>query len=224
MSDFVPSGYITVREALDCIGRELFTSEWTGQEHEARSDLITNEEWEQIPGVPILFGPGAGGVWKPERPHGDPRDQAFQAELKARKRFEASCEELRRRLEAGHIGSVRVDPRTGHVEGNSVATWRRDNALAMIKYAEVGAENLFVEQFGRESSSRPFSQSKIQKARELLQAEIMTKSTTRSMTEEQRWTFLRRTYPSQHITERQFRSICKGLTKIGRPRNADAKS
>ncbi len=34
---FVPSGYVLIREALNRVGRELFPSQWTGEEHKARS-------------------------------------------------------------------------------------------------------------------------------------------------------------------------------------------
>jgi hypothetical protein len=44
----VPSGYITVRDALDRIGRELFPSEWTREEHKARTGLLSEEEWLQF--------------------------------------------------------------------------------------------------------------------------------------------------------------------------------
>jgi hypothetical protein len=32
MSEFIPSGYVSIREALHRLGRELFPSEWTGDE------------------------------------------------------------------------------------------------------------------------------------------------------------------------------------------------
>ena len=40
MSAFVPMGYITVHDALNRVGRELFPSEWTGEEHRARTGLL----------------------------------------------------------------------------------------------------------------------------------------------------------------------------------------
>ena len=45
MSEFVPSGYLSIREALNRLGRELFPLEWTGREHEARRGLIGEDEW-----------------------------------------------------------------------------------------------------------------------------------------------------------------------------------
>jgi hypothetical protein len=48
MTEFVPRGYISIREALNRLGRELFHSEWTGEEHKARSGLINPDEWVKI--------------------------------------------------------------------------------------------------------------------------------------------------------------------------------
>jgi hypothetical protein len=45
MTKFVPSGYLSIRDALDRLGRELFPSAWTGEEHKARRGLISEEEW-----------------------------------------------------------------------------------------------------------------------------------------------------------------------------------
>jgi hypothetical protein len=38
MPEFVPSGYLSIREALE--GCELFPSAWTGEEHKARRGFI----------------------------------------------------------------------------------------------------------------------------------------------------------------------------------------
>jgi len=39
MTEIVPNGYISIREAVNCLGRELFPEAWTGKEHEARRGL-----------------------------------------------------------------------------------------------------------------------------------------------------------------------------------------
>jgi hypothetical protein len=36
---FVPNGYLSIQEALNRLGRELFPSEWTGEEHKARREF-----------------------------------------------------------------------------------------------------------------------------------------------------------------------------------------
>jgi hypothetical protein len=58
MTEFVPSGYISIREALNRLGRELFGSEWTGEEHSARTGLISKAEWLKMKDLP---GTGASG-------------------------------------------------------------------------------------------------------------------------------------------------------------------
>ena len=43
MTKSVPKGYLSIREALNRLGRELFPAEWTGEEYKARGDLITRQ-------------------------------------------------------------------------------------------------------------------------------------------------------------------------------------
>ena len=52
MPKFVPSGYLSIDEALDRLGRELFPSEWTGAEHKARRGLISEDQWLRIKDLP----------------------------------------------------------------------------------------------------------------------------------------------------------------------------
>jgi hypothetical protein len=61
MSKFIPSGYISIHEALNQIGRELFSSNWTGEERRARRGLISPERWLKIKDLPPASGVGAGG-------------------------------------------------------------------------------------------------------------------------------------------------------------------
>ena len=58
MTEFVPNGYISIHEALNHLGRELFPSEWTGEEHTARTGLISADEWLKMKDLP---GTGASG-------------------------------------------------------------------------------------------------------------------------------------------------------------------
>ena len=58
MTEFVPNGYISIHEALNHVGRELFPSEWTGEERTARSGLISADEWLKMKDLP---GTGASG-------------------------------------------------------------------------------------------------------------------------------------------------------------------
>ena len=59
MSEFIPSGYISVDDALEHIGRETFASEWTGQERRARPGLIGIDEWLRIKDLAPARGSGA---------------------------------------------------------------------------------------------------------------------------------------------------------------------
>ncbi len=63
MSEFVPSGYLSIREALNHQGRQLFPLEWTGEEHKARRGLISEDEWLRIKDLPPPRGGGALGSW-----------------------------------------------------------------------------------------------------------------------------------------------------------------
>jgi hypothetical protein len=58
MPDLVPSGYLTIREALNRLGRDLFGSDWTGDEHKARRGLISEDEWLRIKDLPPARGGG----------------------------------------------------------------------------------------------------------------------------------------------------------------------
>ena len=57
MTEIVPHGYISAREAVDRLGRELFSSEWTGEEYKARRGLISENEWLKIKDL-------APGAWR----------------------------------------------------------------------------------------------------------------------------------------------------------------
>jgi len=69
---FVPSGYLSIHEALNRLGRELFPSAWTGEEHKAPRGLISEEEWSRIKDLPPPRGGGAGM----ETPRGNPARKA----------------------------------------------------------------------------------------------------------------------------------------------------
>ena len=61
MSTFVPEGYITVRDALNRLGHQLFPSEWTGEESKARAGLLGQEEWLKVKDLGAPTGGGAPG-------------------------------------------------------------------------------------------------------------------------------------------------------------------
>src|ERR1019366_6686702 len=94
MTEFVPHGYISVHEAVNRLGRELFPEAWTGEEYEARSGLISEEEWLKITDLAPARGGGAPGS-APLRtpiaasaataPHrtGDPSSSSYQVNSRA---------------------------------------------------------------------------------------------------------------------------------------------
>jgi hypothetical protein len=54
MTKFVPKGYLSIREALNRLGSELFPAEWTGEEYKAPEGLISKDEW-------LNWDPARGG-------------------------------------------------------------------------------------------------------------------------------------------------------------------
>src|SRR5450759_2769548 len=87
MPDLVPSGYLTIREALNRLGHELFGSDWTGEEHKARRGLMSEDEWLRIKDLPPARGGGdalASGrsmktlAAKPAPHTSDPSDPLYQ--------------------------------------------------------------------------------------------------------------------------------------------------
>jgi hypothetical protein len=114
VSEFVPSGYLSIREALNRVGRELFPLEWTGEENKARRGLMSEEEWLRIKDLPPASGSGAGiepGL-KRSKDAGpsDPSDPAYQEEYRARTRYTDALDRLRQSLEAGQLEAAILDP------------------------------------------------------------------------------------------------------------------
>src|ERR1700730_10516196 len=121
MTEFVPDGYISVREAVNRLGCELFPEEWTGKEHEARRRLIREEEWLKIKDLAPARGGGAPGsaptpktiaapVATASHRTGDPASSSYQKEYRARERYENACKWLRTLLEAGDLEAAILHP------------------------------------------------------------------------------------------------------------------
>jgi hypothetical protein len=138
MNEFSPSGYISIREALNRVGRELFGSDWTCEERKARRGLISEDEWLKIKDAPPPRGSGATGSFQSPpvaaRPHSntDPSDPLYQAEFRARERYVAARHRIRAMLEAGDLEAAILDPWTGDLHRGSAALWRRHDAERMI--------------------------------------------------------------------------------------------
>jgi len=144
MTEFVPHGYISVHEAVDRLGPELSPEEWTGKEHEARRGLISEEEWLKLKDLAPARGGGAPGsaptpktiaapVATALHSTGDPSSSSYQAEYRASKRYEDTCDRLRALLEAGDLEAAILHPFTGKLHRASTALWRRSGADRMIE-------------------------------------------------------------------------------------------
>ena len=249
MTEFVPNGYISIHEALNRLGRELFPSEWTGEEHKARTDLISADEWLKMKDLP---GTGAsGGGMRPggviitrklpvtarvppiddpmvrnARPP-DPCDPLYQDDYRAAERHAAARHELRIRLEAGHLEAAILDPWSGKLCRAPVQMWRQHDADRIIKHGRAqkppsgNIGSLLVKRFADASvPAKPLPAAKIREAIEALKAKIATESLTRPQQAE----FVRKSFPSYHVTERQLSEIFRAVpVPTGRPRKSNKK-
>jgi hypothetical protein len=227
MTEFVPGGYISIREALNRLGRELFPSDWTGEEHEARSGLIGEDEWLQIRDLPPARGGGAPISGAAREKRGDPSDPAYQAEYRANKRYAEACDRLRALLEGGNVEAAILDPWTGTLHPVSTAFWCRHDAGRMIEKGQApipGSPNrgtLFVKEFAEARvPTKPLPQAKIREAIDALNAKTATESLTRA----QQADFVRQTFSTYRVTERQLTEIFRSVPiKTGRPRKSRKK-
>jgi len=237
MPDLVPSGYLTIREALNRLGHELFGSDWTGEEHKARRGLISEDEWLRIKDLSPPRGGGdplgSGAMLRSTKalaakpaPHSsDPSDPLYQKEYRARKRHMDAHDRLRQLLEAGELEAAILNPWTGELHRASASLWRRHDADRMIESGRApipGSPNtgsLVVKRFAEANvHPKPMPAAKIREAIEALKEKTATESLTRA----QQADFLRKTFPSYHLTERQFRKISQVVpVSPGRPKKSD---
>lgn len=227
MSEFVPNGYVSMREALNRLGRELYPSEWTGEEHKARRGLISADKWLKIKDLPPATGAGAGAFDRPATPRvpDDPSSPAYQDEYRASVRYADACHRLRVRLEGGDLEAAIWDAFTGMMHPAPASLWRLHNANRMIERGEApiprspNTGRLLVKQFAEESvSTKPMPPAKIREAIEALKAGNATETLTRPQQED----FLRRSFPNYRITARQIAEIFRAVpAKPGRPKKSD---
>jgi len=144
MPEFIPSGYLSIREALNRLGRELFPSTWTGEEQKARRGLISKDEWVRIKDLPPARGGGPPrsemmrlrkAVAADRTPHAsdDPSDPLYQAEYEARERYVSARDQLRASLESGDFEAAALDPFTGTLHPVPAPLWRQHDADRMIE-------------------------------------------------------------------------------------------
>jgi hypothetical protein len=237
MPDLVPSGYLTIGEALNRLGHELFGSDWKGDEHKARHGLISENEWLRIKDLPPARGGGApgSGTMSPSTkapaakpaPHlsGDPSDPSYQVEYRARKQHMDAHHRLCQLLEAGELEAAILDPWTGKLHRASASLWRRKDADRMIESGRApipGSRNtgsLLVKRFAEaNANTRPMPAAKIQEAIEALKEKLAAESLTRPRQED----FLRKSFPTYQVTKRQLMEIFRAFpVPTGRPRKSD---
>jgi hypothetical protein len=241
MNGIIPRGYISVREALNRLGRELFPSEWTGEERRARRGLISRDDWLKTKDLPRARGsgaPGSGAMPGKTRatpvtatPHqtGDPSDPEYQAEYRANKRYEDARGRLQTLLEAGDRETAILDPWTGNLHRASTALWRRSDAGRMIKEGRApiphspNTGELLVKEF-RETivpaPAKPLPQAKLGEMVKALREKVATENLTRPQQKD----FVRKTFPNHRVTDRQFNKIFQSVPgQIGRPKKSHKK-
>jgi hypothetical protein len=240
MSAFVPSGYITVDDALNLVGRKLFPAGWTGDEHKARTGLLSEDEWSKIKDLTPPSGGGAPGsgprmqVSKVQpkmaaTPHrtGDPSDPVYQAEYLARGRYAAASRQLRVRLDSGRFDAAILDPWSGTLHRAPASLWRQHNADRVIATGEAplphssNTGELLLKRFADASvPAKPMPKAKIAEAIELL----MTKIGTENLTRTQQAELVRNNFPNSRVSTRQLNEIFRSVpVPIGRPRKSDKK-
>ena len=219
------------------LGRELFPSEWTGEEHKARRGLISEEEWLRIKDLPPARGGGAqdsGPLRSMNAPAakpglhstGDPSDPSYQDEYRARQRYVDAQQRLRELLEAGQLEAAILDPFTGALHQATTSLWRRHGADRLIEKGQApiprspNTGSVLVKRFAEPNvDTKPIPQAKIQEAIEALKEKLATESLTRP----EQADFLRQTFSAYRITERQLRQIFEAVPMpTGRPRKSDA--
>jgi hypothetical protein len=244
MTEFVPSGYIPIREALDRLGGEMFPAQWTRQEHTARSGLMSAED-AALPGTGASgSGMRPGGIIferplnapvmakvartaKQETTPTDPRDPSYQEERRAAQRYAAVSHRLQVLLEAGDLEAVIWDGGTGQLHRVPVQTWRQNGGDRMIKsgrgqippYGNIGP--LLVKGFAPMGATfKPMSKAKIAEAI----AALNEKTAIENLTRPQQAEFVRKTYLGYHVTERQLNKIFQEVpVGKGRPRKSNKK-
>ena len=232
MPEFIPHGYFSVRDALDRLGRELFQSEWTGEEHKARRLLISVNELRQMArglDVPVTMPRSTKAPATKPASHSssDRSEPSHQEEIKASKRQVAAHHRLRQLLEAGKLKAAILDPSSGKIHQASVSVWRRHDADQMIEKAQapvpgnLSTGTLLIKRFAEAKvDAKPMPAAKIQEAIKALKEKMATESLTRV----QQADFVRETFPKYRVTERQLTQIFRAVpAPIGRPRKSDKK-
>lgn len=115
MTDFVPSGYVTIEEAVDRIGRRLMPRHWLGHE----TDLLKRDH-DVTQATAVL-------------------DRRAAARAAQAKRLRRAVDHLRRALSAGDVKAV-VAHDGGEVRDFPPSSWREPGMRAVFRSGELPAE------------------------------------------------------------------------------------
>jgi hypothetical protein len=224
---YVPHGYVSVHEAVDHLGHELFPSDWTGKERNARPGLIGTDEWLRTKDLAPARGSDApAGV--PHRKAAveanprDPSSASYQMEYQAGHRCDAARDRLRGLLERGDLEAAVLDPITGKIHPIATTVWRRSGADRMIRKGRASIPRssnigpLIVKEFRTaDAPAKPMPAAKIREAIKALQEEMAQRSLTRL----QQAHFVRKQFPGYRVTERLLREIYQSVkVPPGRPK------
>jgi hypothetical protein len=158
---------------------------------------------------------------------GDPSSSSYQAEYRARKRYEDACYRLRALLEAGDLVAAILDPFKGKLHRTSTALWRRHGADRMIEKGRapiphsLNTGSLVVKEFPVQSTPRrSLPTSKIGDVIDALRGKVATEYLTRPQQED----FVGRRFRNYHVTDRQYRKIFQEVpVASGRPKGSGKK-
>jgi hypothetical protein len=235
VGEFIPSGYLSIREAINRLGRGLFPSEWVGDEHNARQGLISADEWLRIKDLPPPRGGGAPGsgsmranvpAVKPgPNSNSNPSDPSYQNEYRARERYVGARDRLRQLLESGELEASILDPFTGALHRAPTSLWRRHDVDRMIEKGQApiphspNTGSVLVKRFAEANvGPKPIPQAKIKEVIEALKEKLASESLTRPKQAD----FVRKTFPAYHVTDRQLREIFQAIPMpTGRPKKSD---
>jgi hypothetical protein len=209
---------LSMREALNRLGRERFPAEWTGEEHKARRSLISADEWLKIKDLPPAHGAGEPYARQVAGPR-DPSSPAYQAEYQASQRYISTRGRLHASLERGDLEAAILDPITGILHPVSASLWRQHGAAGAIERGQApvpGSPNtgrLLVKRFAEsDAPTKPMPRAKIQEAIEALKERTAVESLTRAQQKD----FVRQTFPGLRVTERQFTEIFQEIDQCHR--------
>ena len=145
MSEYLPLGYISARNAINAVGQELHGDTWDGRE-----DKAPRFQWP--PGAILPSGSGAGRDVRRSRPaesgQGPVRApdtpeyrREYDANKKAGERWDQTVLTLRQRLESGQYKAAVLNVWTGALIEFPASTWRQFDGERMLMKGQATLPN-----------------------------------------------------------------------------------